>query len=70
MEVEREAFDIKGFCQAYSISRAQVFKELKAGNLTRIKVGSRKTLISRRDAERWLESRVEDQKMKRRANAA
>lgn len=47
-----QAYDIKSFCKAYSVSRSFVYLEIKAGRLKPFKAG-RRTLISRQAAERW-----------------
>ncbi len=52
--VEIEAYDIKSFCKAYSVSRSFAYEEIRAGRLKIVKVG-RRTLITRRDAQIWLQ---------------
>ena len=47
-----QAYDIKSFCRAYSVSRSYVYLEFKSGRLKFFKAG-RRTLISRESAERW-----------------
>ena len=47
-----QAYDIPSFVAAHKISRAQVYKEIKAGRLRIFKVG-RRTLISCEAAEAW-----------------
>jgi hypothetical protein len=51
----QEAFRISDFCQRYAISRASFYREIAAERLHVIKVG-RRTLIARKEAERWFES--------------
>lgn len=55
-DIQIEAYDIKTFCKAFSVSRTFVYEEMKAGRLQRRKVG-RRTLIARDDALAWLHSR-------------
>jgi len=52
--VEIEAYDIKSFCKAYSVSRSFVYEEIRAGRLKIVKVG-RRTLITKKDAKDWLQ---------------
>lgn len=47
-----QAYDIPSFCKAYSVSRSFVYLEFKSGRLKFFKAG-RRTLISRKAAERW-----------------
>jgi len=47
-----QAYDIRSFCRAYSISRSYVYLEIKAGRLKPFKAG-RRTLISREAAIAW-----------------
>ena len=48
-----EAFSIKGFCHAYNLSRAGLYRLLAAGLAPKIrKVGGRR-LISRESAAEW-----------------
>jgi len=54
--VEIEAYDIRSFCKAYSISRSFVYEEIKSGQLKRVKVG-RRTLIPKKYAAEWLHNR-------------
>ena len=49
---EQQAYDIKSFCEAHSISRSFAYLEIKAGRLKPFKAG-RRTLISREAAEEW-----------------
>jgi len=53
---EIEAYDIKSFCKAYSISRSFVYEEIKSGRLRRVKVG-RRTLLPKKYADEWLHNR-------------
>ncbi|WP_374622451.1 DNA-binding protein [Devosia sp.] len=52
MADEREAYTIEAFCRAFSTSRSQTYRELAAGRLRAVKLGSR-TLILRADADAW-----------------
>jgi hypothetical protein len=52
---ETQAYDVRSFCQAHSISRSFAYLEIKAGRLKRFKAG-RRTLISREAAEAWRHS--------------
>lgn len=51
---------IPAFCSHYGVGRSTVFKLIKEGKLTRLKVG-RCTLIDADDAERWWRSCREEQ---------
>lgn len=51
-DVDIQAYDIRSFCRAYSISRSFAYLEIKAGRLKIFKAG-RRTLISRAAAENW-----------------
>ena len=46
---------VKGFCQAYGISRATLYRLVDNGTLTVVKCGSR-TLVLESDAKAWLAS--------------
>jgi len=50
---EEMSFDIKGFVNAFHISRAKIFSEIKANRLQTFKIG-RRTLISKQAAETWM----------------
>ena len=52
-QFEPQAYDIRSFCAAYSVSRSFAYLEIKAGRLKPLKAG-RRTLISRQAAEDWL----------------
>ncbi|MDF0495384.1 helix-turn-helix domain-containing protein [Bradyrhizobium yuanmingense] len=49
------ALTVKEFCQQYGIGQTQFYEEVKEGRLPVRKVG-RKSLITRDDAESWLQS--------------
>ena len=49
---EPSAQSIEGFARAHGISRSTAYEEIRAGNLTTMKVGSRR-LVSREAAEDW-----------------
>ena len=51
---EKLAYSIKEFCRAASISRTKTYQLIADGHLATVKVGT-KTLIRRRDAERFFE---------------
>jgi hypothetical protein len=53
--LQKRAFRIDEFAHRNSISRAQVYIELKAGRLNARKVGSA-TLITTEDEDAWLRS--------------
>lgn len=57
--IDMRAYDIPGFCRAYSISRSQTYREIKARRLRICKIG-RATRIARQDAESWLAARQQD----------
>jgi hypothetical protein len=52
-QFEPQAYDIRSFCAAYSVSRSFAYLEIKAGRLKPVKAG-RRTLIPRQAAEDWL----------------
>jgi hypothetical protein len=52
-QFEPQAYDIRSFCAAYSVSRSFAYLEIKAGRLKPLKAG-RRTLIPRQAAEDWL----------------
>jgi hypothetical protein len=52
---EAEAFDIASFCQRFRTNRTAIYRELDSGRLTAKKIG-RRTIITKADALRWLES--------------
>ncbi len=49
------AYTIPEFCSATGVGRTSVYEEIAAGRLIAIKVAGRR-LITRADAERWLEA--------------
>ena len=53
--MEQEVFRVSEFCQCYAISRTAFYREVWAKRLCIIKRG-RRTLITRVDAEQWLNS--------------
>ena len=53
--VETQAYDIRSFCKAYSVSRSFAYLEMKRGRLRPFKAG-RRTLISRAAAQAWQRS--------------
>ena len=55
--MEKQAYSVKEFCEAFSISPAHLYKLNKLGSgPAMVKVG-RKTLIPCRGAIEWMESR-------------
>jgi len=52
--MEKEALRVSEFCQRYSISKASFYRETASKRLNIVKRG-RSTLVTRREAERWLE---------------
>jgi hypothetical protein len=52
--MEQEAYRVNEFCQKYAISRASLYREIKAAKLAICKRG-RSTLIARVEAERWFD---------------
>jgi hypothetical protein len=48
----REAYDLRDFCQCYSIGRSLAYEEIKKGRL-RVKKAGRRTLVPRANAEDW-----------------
>lgn len=51
------AYRVNDFCQVVGISRAKFYQELKSGNISVVKVGTR-TLIPAKNADEWLNSKV------------
>jgi len=51
------AYRVNDFCQAVGISRAKFYQELKSGNISIVKVGTR-TLIPAKNADEWLNSKA------------
>ena len=56
--VERKAFDILEFCEAYRIGRSSVYEEIREGRLKIFKVG-KLTRISVEAGEKWRRLREE-----------
>lgn len=54
-EVTTVAFSIPDACRALGIGRTHLYREIKEGRLRAVKHG-RRTLILRRDAEKWADS--------------
>ena len=52
--MQEEIYLVPEFCQCFKISRTSLYREVKARRLNIIKRG-RRTLITRQDAEAWLE---------------
>ena len=53
--MDKEVYRILEFCQRYAISRSSLYREIAANRLHVIKRG-RRTLIPRKEAERWFEN--------------
>lgn len=51
------AFDLPSFCHAYKISRSLAYKEIRAGRLRVMKIGTL-TRITKDAAREWQQSRV------------
>lgn len=49
-----EAFSIRGLSRAYGISRRRIACAIAAGELHAARLGKRRFIILRRDAERWI----------------
>lgn len=47
------AFGVEEFCRRYGVGRTTAYAEMKAGRLSRRKVGKR-SIITEDDAEAWL----------------
>lgn len=54
-EHQRKAYDLKSFCEAFSIGRTKVYQEIREGKLKTLKVG-RRTIITAQAADDWLNS--------------
>jgi len=55
LEITKELMTLCDFIERFSVSRSTVYRELAAGRLRFVKVG-RRTYISRKDAETWLQA--------------
>lgn len=53
--MKQRLLSISDFTKVYRISRSTLYRELTAGRLRKIKVGSR-AFITSDDGERWLEN--------------
>lgn len=51
--VEKQAYRVKEFCQAYGIGKNTFYLEKKAGRIKTFSVG-RRVLVSKKSAEEWL----------------
>ncbi len=51
----KQAYSISEFCQAHAVGRTTVFNAIKSGVIVAKKFG-RRTLITKVEAERWLNS--------------
>ncbi|MFK0687968.1 helix-turn-helix transcriptional regulator [Mesorhizobium sp. IMUNJ 23033] len=56
MEVTPNAFTIKRLCAAYGVGRTFVYEEIKAGRLETRRAGTRKVLVRKVDADKWLDN--------------
>lgn len=54
-DYQRRAYDLKGFCEIFSIGRTKVYQEIREGKLKTLKVG-RRTIITAQAADEWLNS--------------
>jgi len=61
---EEIAYDLPGFVNAFHVSRAKVFVEIKAGRLQSFNVGRRR-LISKQAAEKWMHEREAEEATRR-----
>lgn len=55
VSISPTAYTVKTFCQAFGVKRTFFYEEVKAGRLQTRKVGTRKVLIRKVDADAWLE---------------
>ncbi len=53
--LEPQAYTVADFCRAYRVSNTTFYALQKRGDIRTIKVG-RRTLITRDEAQRWLNS--------------
>ena len=58
--MEQEVYRVKDFCRRYTISKASFYREVSARKLSIIKRG-RTTLVTRTEAERWLQDLCQKQ---------
>ena len=57
--VEKPAYRIAEFCQAFGVGKTKVFDEIKEGRL-KVRKAGRMTLIRAEDAKAWLDSLPEN----------
>jgi len=50
------ALTVSGFCKLYNVGRTLAYSEIKAGRLTARKIGAKRTVILRSEADRWANS--------------
>ena len=60
MNIEKQAYTIPEFCEAYGIGPSKMYEEVAGGVLKIRKVGKR-SLISKSDADAWLASLPQQQ---------
>lgn len=56
MEVTPHAFTIRHLCAAYGLGRSFVYEQIKLGLLETRRAGTRKVLVRKVDADKWLDS--------------
>jgi predicted site-specific integrase-resolvase len=59
-EMTRRAYTRKQFCDAYGIGKTMFFQLVRSGQLKVRKPSVRKTLVEAEEAERWLQSTVDN----------
>ena len=56
--VNKEAFSVREFCDAFNVGRTQAYKEISSGRLKTAKIGNRR-IIPVPAAREWLAEQVE-----------
>ena len=55
IQTDKVAYSVNEFLAAYGIGRTKFYQEIEAGRL-RIRKCGKRTLVTRQDAEAWLQS--------------
>ena len=53
---ERSALTIPQLCASFGISRTSAYAEIKGGRLRAVRIGKRRTVILKADADAWAAS--------------
>jgi excisionase family DNA binding protein len=55
MTIEKRAYTITEFCDAFSVGKSKVYEEIKAGRM-KVRMFGAKKLITKDDADLWLKN--------------